>query len=216
MGKEKIGSITVPRIDPIYIKAIYDSLIDLREMNRRISEMVEKKWDKKVYRKLKGIALDGVEAFYDDYEPNKYRRLEDLLNAFKIVVNEDDWYIEMGPEFMKYPHAVGKALGDPEKGKEYIYINSFVEGYHGGAIDGEDHPNPGEPWWKIHGLDGRFTDWYMPAPQGPSPYKYISEESQKYLDEADQQMVDEYEKLIKPYVDNFLDAIQNAINNRRW
>lgn len=61
-------------------------------------------------------------------------------------------------------------------GNDYIYEYIFKQGYHGGAIDGPEHPAPGTPYWRT-GFN--FSEWGRPAPKTTSAYmlmqKYISE-----------------------------------------
>ena len=67
-------------------------------------------------------------------------------------------------------------LGGHRVGNDYIYEYIFKQGYHGGAIDGPEHPAPGTPYWRT-GFN--FSEWGRPAPKTTSAYmlmqKYISE-----------------------------------------
>jgi len=134
------------------------------------------------------------------------------------VTKDGNWYVDMGPEFMKYPHRIGNVLGDPEKGKEYIYKNSFVEGYHGGAVDGKNHPNPGEPWWKKHGLFGEFTRWWKPAKQmeGEPPESHITNEVAEFINNARIEMCDEYAKAREKYKQEAIDALKKALRSKMF
>ena len=84
---------------------------------------------------------------------------------------------------------------------DYIFDNSFVRGFHGGADDGPGHPDPGQPWWKLHGK------WYKPATSGPSAEETIIEESADYLDKVEQEYGDTAMDLLEPY----LTKIQNIL-----
>lgn len=100
-----------------------------------------------------------VDMFYEDYTPHTYKRKQDLYNAYKVFIDDGDWGYEFGAHLMKKSH---------HQSNEYIYENSFVNGYHGGDDFGDDHPEPGVPWWKA---PPTLKYWYMPATQwGTSPY----------------------------------------------
>ena len=94
---------------------------------------------------------------------------------------------------------------DYEAGKEYVYVNSFEKGYHGGSIGGPDHPEPGVPWWKLHG------EWYKPATRGPAPDQLIGEEGQNYIDEQEQEYENEWNRIIRPYFNKVMIAAKNLI-----
>lgn len=86
-------------------------------------------------------------------------------------------------------------------GNEYIFWNSFQNGFHGGAVDGPGHPDPGTPWWKFHGR------WYKPAASGPQIESAIIPEVDAYVAEQAQAMVDEYDTKMQPFLDKVIDAI---------
>lgn len=158
-----------------------------------IKSRLDAKYNKRVKFNLELMVEHAVDAFYDSYAPHMYDRQEDLYNAAKVIVNDEEWSIDLGPQYMKGSHKIGN---------DYIYVNSFTYGYHGGAIDGPDHPDPGTPWWKLHGK------WYLPATQGPSPEEAIeAEDPQGYIEEQEQAYVEESISLASPYFDKFLAAL---------
>lgn len=160
------------------------------------TEKLNLKYNKRVKFNLELILERAVDQFYESYGPSIYRRKLDLYNAKKITVDDDTWEFETGAEYMKFGHRVPN---------DYIYVNSFEQGYHGGAIDGPNHPDPGTPWWKIYG------EWYMPATQGPAPDDLIGDEAQQYIDEQEQQYEDEWNRIVKPYYNKFMNAMNSLI-----
>lgn len=111
----------------------------------------------------------AVDAFYESYTPHIYKRNESLYTAYKITVDENEWSLDIDEN--------GGYLTGTNYDSNYVYINSFVEGYHGGAVNGPDHPEPGIPWWKFHG------EWLKPATRGPSILKLIEKENPaEYID----------------------------------
>jgi len=116
------------------------------------------KYNKRVKFNLELMAERAVDAFYESYDPNMYVRQEGLYKGYKITVNNDEWSIDTGSQYMET---------DYDAGKEYVFTNSFEKGWHGGAIDGPDHPEPGTPWWRAYG------EWYKRAARGPSPERLL-------------------------------------------
>lgn len=155
--------------------SLYYELIDQRKISKfkRIIQEELDRWDKQIpaiieeynnrYIKDGKLLIERiVDQFYEDYDPNMYKRKEDLYNTYELYIVEEDEYeykSDFGSKYMQYEHS-----GD----NEIIYQNSFVAGYHGGAIGGKNHPNPGEPWWKA---PPSLKYWYKPAKSwGESPY----------------------------------------------
>lgn len=73
-------------------------------------------------RTVKDIIDD---KFYGDYAPIFYNRNYDLRNTFEFYMSHElDFDFKLGAEFMKSSHKASN---------EWIYENSFVLGWHGGA-----------------------------------------------------------------------------------
>lgn len=170
----------------------------------RTTELLNAKYNKRVKFNLELIIERAVDKFYESYSPTMYGRQEGLYTAKKITVNDEEWSFDTGPTYMTTSYG-GE---DGGVGTDYIYINSFEQGFHGGAIGGPDHPEPGVPWWKAHG------EWYKPATQGPAPDSLINPEAQNYIDEQEQAYEDEWVKIIQPYYKKFMDlynTLESAI-----
>lgn len=136
---------------------------------------------------LNYIAKSAIDKFYESYEPLMYERTYDLYHTYRITVTENEWSIDFDPSFMEEWHRVDA------KDPTYIFENSFIRGWHGGAISGEGHPNPGVPYWRepINFIEGAFggklwyftqdSPWHSPSLMSPSPYKEIVRKSNVYM-----------------------------------
>lgn len=94
----------------------------------------------------------------------------------------------------------------------YIYENSFVRGWHGGAIDarkGPPHPDPGTPWWKAP--VGEYTYWLSPAAQGPSPEEIIDDEFDNTIEPIEEAYGDEACDLLEMYVGRLENVLSNLM-----
>lgn len=111
----------------------------------------------KVKQSFNKIKRDVIKNWYMDYgfnlkvTPGGYYRKLDLFKIPKITVDKEtgEFYYQFDPDFMNNWHRVSN---------EYIYQNSFVEGWHGGA----DKLNPGD-----HGL---YNEPHPDGPNGGNPY----------------------------------------------
>lgn len=176
--------------DTSRIDETFDRLIEAAE---KISAKLNAKYNKRVKFNLELIVKNAVDDFYQSYSPHRYKRQEGLYKGAKVNATDDDWSIELGPQFMETNY---------EAGINYVYWNSFENGFHGGAVDGPDHPEPGVPWWKLHG------EWYMPAAQGPSISEGIyNQDPSGYITEQDNAYCEEAKRLIMPYIDEYIQAL---------
>lgn len=166
-------------------------------------------YKKKAKQDMESIARRTIDLFYGDYDPHKYDRWGDLYNAFKVTVNDKVWKIEYKSSFMKYPHRASN---------EYIFMLSFVSGYHGGAINGPDHPAPGTlygpnligqgiPYYRTFPY---YKAWSRPAVKSESPYLKIEEDINKYFEDILVEMDDKFRAEITPYMDAISLQIQKT------
>lgn len=170
---------------------------DALDASQLIFTRIRPKYNKRVKFNLELIAERAVEVFYESYDPpHVYSRQEGLLKAFKVIATNDEWSLETGAEYIQASYRVGT---------DYVFENSFVRGYHGGAIGGPKHPSPGTPWWKLYGK------WYKPATKGPAPEDLINKEVDNYLEEAEQAYGDEAVDFIKPYIDKARIALNRIV-----
>lgn len=166
-------------------KAVRNTKKALDEMKNK-NEKLTKNFVKTATENLNYIAVSAIDKFYEDYEPHSYDRTFDLYNTYRIKVTEDEWNIDFDPSWMENWHRVDDE--DPE----YIFENSFIHGWHGGAIAGMGHPNPGTPYWRLRNISiptatgGEIkafssTSPWVPSLMSPSPYKEIVRKSNLYM-----------------------------------
>lgn len=182
---------------------LYNAGENLLKAMELIAEQLNEKYNKRVKFNLELMLERAVDQFYESYTPNMYSRQEGLYDAGKITANDSEWSIDTddGYNYMS---------GSYDAGAEYVFVNSFLKGYHGGAIDGPEHPNPGQPWWKI------YDEWYKPATRGPSPEKLLEAQNpDEYIQQQTDEYVDESLKKMQPYVDEFIEQINIFYGNGR-
>lgn len=121
---------------------------------------------KKAAPEIESASRFAVEDWYMSFNPEYYERTESLLNVYDVKPLSGEINVNLSPD----------KLGGHRVGNDYIYEYIFKQGYHGGAIDGLEHPAPGTPYWRT-GFN--FSEWGSPAPKTTSAYilmqKYISE-----------------------------------------
>lgn len=119
-----------------------------------------------------------VETFYESYDPVYYKRNHGLYKAYRITTNGKTLTAQRDSFYMPGLYKVST---------RYIYKYMFEEGWHGGAIDGVGHPEPGTPWWKTPppfmanklGVPA-WSQWSAMAASSKSPDTLIDEAIAKY------------------------------------
>ena len=175
-------------------------LNEAKDACKEEAKKIEKKYQSIIEKELNYRATNIIDRFYADYpDPHVYDRWGDLYNVFKVTVNDKVWEIKMSPNYMKYDHGVPN---------EYIYTLAFQYGYHGGAIDGEDHPAPGVPYYRTF---PNYKTWSRPAEFADfSPFREMQEMCEKYIDEIVDEMQAEYEKNMNKYFDKLEQQIEKV------
>lgn len=183
-------------------EAIEDLVIYLSDEAAKYIGKLYDKYTKNVKNGLNKIAIRVINDYYD-YKTT-YKREWDLYNAYKIIANDDSWGII-------YDSSSLKKHGELN---EYIFDYMFGQGYHGGAIDGEGHPNPGIPYWRA---GAHFERWGKPAYQDDaSPYEIIENECSEYLDEMAEAFIDEFTKWFHNKVNEMKKKVKEIIIGTRW
>ncbi|MCR4717534.1 MAG: hypothetical protein K5656_10160 [Lachnospiraceae bacterium] len=155
-----------------------------RNMTNKASQDIGKQFNK--------IARLEVWKWYKSYSPKEYHRKRTLYHAFKISGGNGKISVRFSHEFMYPIHRVDKI--DPT----YIFENSFLGGFHGGAIDGPDHPNPGVPYWRTPAPD--YPEWSCPAAWNMSPYSRIEEKFDEYIQKADKKLTNDFTRKLLPRI----------------
>lgn len=144
------------------------------------NEIYEEMWRRTAplaYDAAKSITDYAVDRWYGGYSPHSYQRKMDLMNAFDFGIrNGYEFNFELGSEFMKYYH---------HQGNEFVYVNSFEHGFHGGSFGGADENGlevgaSGPRWRRPKGF---FCYWWnRTAPRTTPPRDIIIAEWDNFVD----------------------------------
>lgn len=159
----------------------------IRVLARDWENMAYKTVDKAV-KDLNKIGRLQVWKWYKSYSPKIYHRKRTLYFGFKVTGGNGELEIYFGSDMMYHVHFVDKY--DPT----YIFENSFMGGFHGGAISGENHPNPGIPYWRTPPPD--YPYWSVPAKHDESPYLRINAAFDEYEAKISKRLADKFDKKI--------------------
>ena len=177
-----------------------DSLIKLyKNCIKKLDEM-DIKYAKKVEKDLKEVGKKVIDDWYSDYIPNLYRREYSLYKAFRVQVKNGKFSVSFSPYYMRaYHHRVEN---------DYIFDNSFLDGWHGGADKGKGHPFPGYPMYREP--NPYYTNWYFIAERSFSPYEKIYDEMNKKIDEINEEYNAEFKKEILDKIDQKLSHMKGG------
>lgn len=170
-------------------KKTRDELIE--EIYKDCGELVIRYIDK-AEREMSKIGRLAVWKWYKSYSPIYYNRKRTLYYGFKVTGKNGVLKVHFGPEEMYHVHFVDKI------NPSYIFENSFMGGFHGGAIDGENHPNPGVPYWRTPPPD--YPYWSVPARQDESPYSRIDYAFDDYMMKFRSHLAKDFKRKILPKV----------------
>lgn len=157
-----------------------------QEMKIKYSELIKKE--------LQDVGEKVIDDWYESYIPNSYWRQYSLYKAFKVSVNKNkgSFNVSFSHTYMKkFKHLTGKRTSDIN---EYIFDISFMQGWHGGANKGKDHPYPGIPFYREP--HPYYTLWYYAAEKSFSPYERMYEKMNEKIEEIDRQYDEEFQTKI--------------------
>lgn len=137
----------------------------------------------------------AAQEFYEDYTPRTYKRKGSMDEFYNVVVTDTASWVELGEEFSDTKHSVNN---------EYIFETMFIEGWHGGADDGDFHPDPGTPWYRKYNSTFNMWHWLRKAermPDGVSPYSIFCEQYDTYASSGYKEMsLKIFYKHLKPFL----------------
>lgn len=162
-------------------------VIHVVEKAKNKVEKMNKKYPKKYKEELEEIGRSVISEWYATYDPIYYDRQMGLKNAWKVTLNGMNYRVDFGSELMNTSYNIST---------EYIFENSFMNGYHGGAM------HNGIPYWRTPYPE--FTAWGRPALRSFSPYTRMVSEMNRKIKEIDKEKQDEFDKQIA--------KVQKAIN----
>ena len=152
------------------------------------------KYAKRAEKKINTMVRMNIYTWYRDYYPHIYNRKRTLYHAFNVSYSNGHLRVNFGPEDIYDVHRVSP---------EYIYQNSFVLGYHGGADKGPNHPHPGEPWWRTP--PPKYPNWSIyPAKQSESPYEKSVGEINDYMAGVKNSLTAEFANKVLPRIQSVM------------
>lgn len=155
---------------------------------------LNKKYNKLAFNRLRQMARNAIDEFYnDDFKPKRYRRRYGLRKSFKIITTPNgEWNFLIGPEYMGSHH---------HQSNEIIYNNSLITGVHGGSF----REDVGDYFWRKPHPD--YTEWWpTPAPRGPENIE------QEVLDQA-ALIIFDLEKQKQKEFDDYISIIENDLQS---
>ncbi len=169
------------------------SIIKLYEKSLQKLQNMKPKYLEKIKKELNEVGKSVINDWYKEYSPNIYKRLGSLYKAFRVQVKKDGSYsVSFSSSYMKAFHHITNKKHPIDN--EYIFQNSFMEGWHGGADKGKNHPFPGYPMYREP--YPYFTRWYYIAEQSFSPYERMVDEMKAKLEEIENEYDEEFQKEI--------------------
>ena len=143
-----------------------------------------------VYQDVQEIFKQGVDEFYNAYQPKFYKRTNSLYDAYNIYISNQgiDW--DAGGHLMSGAHRADNG---------FIYELAFNQGYHGGALGS----SAGVLWRTPHPLHAQrmgmpaYSQWGFAAPQSKAPSDYIWEALDEYENSG---IINDYANIVVPHV----------------
>ena len=166
-----------------------DAIAAIKAIDKAINkiEKMNKKYPKMYKDELERVGDHIITEWYSKYDPIFYDRYGGLYNAFVVRLTGTNYSVYFGSSLMKdvYNQSVN-----------WIYKNSFIEGYHGGSR------HNGIPYWRTPYPN--YTAWGRPALRSFSPYYRMVKEMNKKIKEIDKLKQDEF--------DSVLNRVKKSIN----
>lgn len=183
---------------PSQQKSPKNKAIDISSLANKIAERANYIAAREFYNKVIHFREVAVSAFYRSYRPKYYDRTYSLRYMIYPNIINNMFSFEIGPDVPIY-------TGWHRVNADYIYENTFKQGYHGGAINGPEHPRPGVPTWRWPYPE--YTRWGRKALKGPSIYNIFMELWNNYI--TGDQLATLFQKAIQEAINKY----QNEINN---
>lgn len=179
------------------IDKLIDEIID-------VGQDLHSKYNKQVYYRLRFLAREVIDDFYDSYNPRVYDRNYDLYNAFQVHTATGVWKIWWSSNLMISKHHQSNFI---------VYNNAFLHGWHGGS-GGTDRNGitvpKSEPHYRVP--VGEWSNWgAVAANAGFSPENRIDQVSKQYMKESYKNMAQEFEKKIRPQYNKVVAMVMQMV-----
>ena len=177
-----------------------NDLIKLYEKSIKKLDAMEAKYSSKLEKELKETGKKVIDDWYSSYIPNQYVREYSLYKSFRVQVKNGKFSVSFSSNYMKaYRHRVSN---------DYIFDNSFVDGWHGGANKGKNHPFSGYPMYREP--VPYYTHWYYIAEQSFPPYERMCNEMNKKIDDINNEYNTEFRREILDKIDKKLSRMKGG------
>ena len=152
-----------------------------------------------IYEYMSEMFETCIEQYYGDYSQKYYKRTNSLYDVYDLKLDGTKVTWHFGPEHIKHSHRVSN---------DYIYQKMFVEGWHGGANKGPNHPSVGTPWYRspvpffLHKEPpgtrpySRWSSIEGAAKSDPSPYKDIDTKIDEYQEKELPKIIEDAKELV--------------------
>lgn len=167
---------------------MYRAINALKRAKRKIEKM-NLKYPNLYKTELDEIGKSVIAQWYASYDPIYYDRTRSLYHAYKIYLDGTKLTVDFDKEYMD--EYISRQYN------EWIYINSFENGYHGGAIPKASGYGK-FPYWRTPFPE--LTEWGRPALMSFSPFNRISIEMKRKASEITKQKQQEYDKAVAPAI----------------
>ena len=190
----------------------FDISKQFRERTEKIGARVKEDLTKIVANDAKQVFDEAVEKFYADYKPKIYERPSDeghgLYDLYGVEIEGDKFNISVDSDNLTYDPNRVDAVDDQSLFKEYLFEETWNQGYHGGADKISEkkaeklgaHPHPGTPWYRTP--HPSYWSWKEngAAKRTKSPDKMIKEMLKNYprekYQEIAEQLWDKYARIV--------------------
>lgn len=167
---------------------MYRAINALKKAKKKIEKM-NSKYPELYKTELDEVGKSIIARWYSTYDPIYYHRTRSLYHAYKIYLNGTKLVVDFDKAYMD--EYIDRQYN------EWIYVNSFENGYHGGGIPKE--PGYGNfPYWRTPYPE--LTEWGRPALMSFSPFNRMWIEMKKTADKITKQKQDEYDKAVAPAI----------------
>lgn len=188
------------------ISDFYNALIEYLNDEDKIVDSLVKEISNSVCDDLDEMFAKNINThFYDRYKPRRYRRKKSLFDAYKITKTKFGVKWDFSSEYMQE--------GLHRVDNEYIFQNSFIKGFHGGANKiknvekskyKQPHPDGETPYWRtpypnFKKMNNPYQFWYdTPAPRETiSPMKGIEMDLINYFSDKKTSIGINYKERVK-------------------
>lgn len=171
-------TLTVPKQEKVNNK----NTVSVQKLAQDIADVMDNLVAEKFYKKFIHIRQLVTNAFYKDYYPLYYERHNYAIKYMMYpYIQNYEFCFELGVDTPIY-RAWHKRTTE-----EYLYMNSFIGGYHGGYTHGSGHPKPGVPFWRTPVPS--FERWGRPAKRMDTPpYEMLMRLWEEFLNSEGQEI----------------------------